>query len=181
MRLIKKNFVIAISVIFLVLLALPVQADFNPPLQAPPSGNVSAPIYSEGASQTLSGGLSVTSGGLSSTNTSAVAVQGSSQAYAIQGTLSSDSASGDSALYANAFAADANDYAAVIYGGLGMQMASGDIFYLNRDSGIAWPRVSDGASLYGISVTATGELRVIGHGAGINFMNQTPASLMTIS
>ena len=51
-------------------------AAFNPPGQAPPLGNVDVTVYSVGSSQTLSGGLSVTSGGFISTVSSGTAIQG---------------------------------------------------------------------------------------------------------
>jgi hypothetical protein len=173
-----------------VLLVSSAHAAFNPPTVAPPGGNVDVPVYSVGTNQTLSGGLQVTSGGLTSTLTSGTAVigsggatglQGSGTSYGLQGTLVSDSGAGDAALYANAFSADSDDYSAVFYGGYGVQMASGDVFNLNRDTGITWPRVSDGAALYGVSVTTLGELRLLGHGAGINFLDQNVVSRMSIS
>ncbi|MDZ4221543.1 MAG: hypothetical protein U1C18_01565, partial [Patescibacteria group bacterium] len=159
----------------------PIRAAFNPPAQAPPGGNVEVPVYSVGSDQTLSGGLSVTSGGLSSTAASGVAITGSSVGFGLQGTVTSDSAGGDAGIYAYAFGSDADDYAAVFYGGLGLQIASGDIYFTSRDSGISWPRVSDEAALYGIRVTEAGVLELRGHGAGINLMDQNLNSRFTIS
>ncbi len=151
---------------------------FHEPTGIPPGGNVAEPIYSQGSMQNLEGGLNITSGGLD-INSGGLNSTGSS--FAVQGSLSSDSSGGDNAFYANVFSADANDYASVFYGGLGVQMASGDIYFLNRDSGISWPRVSDGAALYGLSVTTAGEIRIVGHGAGINFLNQNGESKLKIT
>ena len=61
MHIVRKNFfiIIFVAVFVFAFSALLVKADFNSPTASPPGNNVSAPIYSEGSSQDLSGGLNV--------------------------------------------------------------------------------------------------------------------------
>jgi hypothetical protein len=56
-----------------------------------------------------------------------------------------------------------------------------NIFFNNQGTGISWPRESDSADLYGVFVDTGGQLELRGHGAGIGFMNQTPAEIGSIS
>ncbi|MBI1961068.1 MAG: hypothetical protein HYS45_00010 [Parcubacteria group bacterium] len=168
-----KNLVM-VSLAGLAVSAVAARADFNPPGGIPPAGNVDAPVYSVGASQAITGSLAVTA-------SSGAALSGSSVGYGLQGTVTTDASGGDAALYATAFGSDATDYAAVFYGGLGVQLASGDLYFLSRNTGASWPRVLDEAALYGVSVTTAGELRLHGHGGGITLRDQNTNTRLTVS
>ena len=139
-----------------------VRSAFTPPSATPPNGNVGAPILSDGEAQTLTGSLTVIS----------------SENIPIMGQLDPGGAS-SYALYG--VASDAGDYAGYITGGKGLGIApSTDIWFEARSSGISWPRVSDGADLYGIWVTSSGELEIRGHGGGITLQDQNQADLVFV-
>ncbi|MEK7164680.1 MAG: hypothetical protein AAB779_01910, partial [Patescibacteria group bacterium] len=160
-----------------------VQAAWSEPTQAPTGGNAAVPIYSEGSGQTLNGTLHVDPTATNPTSLqgsgSTNGIQGNSVGNALFGNLTANAAGGGRAVYG--LAVDASDYGLYASGGLGLGVASGDIWFLQQDQGIAWPRESDGASLYGVYVTNTGELQVRGHGAGINLMDQNTVSRLTVS
>lgn len=138
-------------------------AAFTPPTVAPPGGNVGAPIYSDQESQTLSGSLTVST----PNNTP------------ILGQLTAGGA-GSYALYGQA--ADSADYAGYFNGGRGLGIAPNtDISFVQRGSGVSWPRLSDGADLYGIYVDSGGKLQLRGHGDGISFTDQNTNALLTIT
>ncbi len=188
-------------ILTLVLLLFPssiVYAAWSEPTQAPPGGNAPVPVYSEGPGQILNGTLSVDPSGTNANplivgnptlpliaNTAITAagtvngIQGNSVGNALFGNLTANGAGGGRAIYG--LAVDAGDYGLYTSGGLGLGIASGDIFYLQQNAGIAWPRESDGASLYGVHVNNSGELRLFGHGAGINFFDQNSTSRLTVS
>ena len=159
------------------------QAAWSEPSQVPPGGNTALPVYTTGSGQSIDGTLHVGTPGSYATalqgTGSTNGIQGNSAANALFGNLSASGVGGNRAVYG--LAVDAADYGLFSSGGMGLGFASGDIWFIQQDAGIAWPRESDGQGLYGIMVNPSGELQVRGHGAGINFMNQTPASLMTIS
>lgn len=171
--------------ILLVFLMVPiaVKAAWSEPSQAPTGGNAALPIYSEGSGQILNGTLHVDPSAANATSLqgsgSTNGVQGNSVGNALFGNLTNNGAGGGRAVYG--LAVDASDYGLYTGGGLGVGVASGDIWFLQQDQGLAWPRESDGASLYGVYVTNTGELQVRGHGAGINLMDQNAASRLTVS
>ncbi len=170
---------------FLLILLFPfsVKAAWSEPTQAPTGGNAAVPIYSEGSGQTLNGTLHVDPTATNPTSLqgsgSTNGIQGNSVGNGLFGNLTANGAAGGRSVYG--LAVDAADYGLYASGGLGLGVASGDIWFLQQDQGIAWPRESDGASLYGVYVTNTGELQVRGHGAGINFMDQNTASRLTVS
>jgi len=175
-----------------------VHADYNPPGQAPPGGNVDSPVYSVGAGQTLTGTLSVTasSGTALQGSGGSIGLQGGGSTTGAYGTVSGTAlngvfgevqtggSGGGRGVYA--LAVDADDYAAYLSGGLGLGLASGDVWFIQRGSGIAWPRVSDGAYLYGLYVAdgttyPDGQLQIRGHGGGIAFMAEDLSSVGSIS
>ena len=179
---VKKQKYYFILLVFL-LLPVSVYSAWSEPTQAPTGGNAAVPIYSEGSGQTLNGTLHVDPSATNPTSLqgsgSTNGVQGNSVGNALFGNLNNNAVGGGRAVYG--LAVDAADYGLYTSGGLGLGVASGDIWFLQQDQGIAWPRESDGAGLYGVYVTNTGELQVRGHGAGINFMDQNAASRLTVS
>lgn len=182
-------------ILILILLLFPssvVYSAWSEPSQAPTGGNAAVPLYSEGSGQTLNGTLSVDPAATNAfplqANGSDTGVlgtgvlkglQGNSPATAVFGNLSSNAAIGDKAVYG--LAVDPNDYSASFSGGLGVDVASGDIRFRSRGPGIAWPRVLDEVPLAGLSVSSGGELRLYAHGGGINFFDQNLVSRLTVS
>ncbi len=184
------------------------RAAWSEPSGPPPAGNVPTPVYTVGSGQALTGSLVVTeiSGtGLQVTG-NAVGIQGNSANNAVYGNTTTGGSGGYAGIYGTAF--DANDFAGNFTGGAGIavqggampaiagvyvQAAGGEIVstggyalggnvvFNNQGTGIAWPRESDGASLYGVYVSPTGELQVRGHGAGINLTDQNNNSRLTMS
>jgi len=203
MHLIKKNFIIA-SAIFFLLLALPAQAIFNEPGSAPPTGNVEPPIYSEGSDQELSGGLNITSGGLDVTSTSGVGIIGDGSTIGVQGTgpigvkgvSGSVSAiygeqlgvatEGYRAIYGKVISAD--DYAGLFEGIVNinalLELSSGagqGIRMIYQDTGITWPD-NLGVDLFGVYVKSSNNaLRLVGHGGGIEFTDKSLNVRLTVS
>lgn len=169
----------------LVFLLLPfsLRAAWSEPTQVPPGGNVAVPVYSTGLGQTIDGTLHVGTPGSYETGLqgtgSTSGIQGNSPGNALYGNATANGVGAGRGVFGAAV--DADDYALYSSGGYGLGFASGDIRFLQQDAGIAWPRESDGVSLYGVYVNDAGELQVRGHGGGINFMDQTTASRLTIS
>lgn len=171
----KKTASLILTLVFLFFQTNFAYADFNPPGSAPPAGNVPAPLYSSGNEQ-LTGNLTVTaaSGAAVIGQGGSIGIQGNGvDGNGVFGQLTTGGAGGGRAIYG--LAVDANDYSSYISGGLGLGVASGDIWFLQQGGGISWPRESDGAGLYGIVVDASGQLQIRGHGGGIAFMDQTTA------
>ncbi len=179
---VKRNILFFVAVFGAVTLITTItQAAFDPPGLSPPSGNVVAPLYSSG-SQSLGGNLTVTasSGAGITVSGGSAGVLGSNTTTAIQGALTSDAGGGDVAVYGNAYNGDGSDYSGVFYGGAGVQLTTGDLWFSVQGTGISWPRESDSAALYGIKVDTDGILSLTGHGGGIVFRDQTPTVRMTL-
>lgn len=180
----RKAAITSLVIGFLFLSITIIRAAWTEPSQPPPAGNAAMPIYSVAPSQTLTGSLSVGGDyttGLSGTGSTS-GVQGNSTAgNAIFGNLSANSAGGQRAVYG--LAVDANDYALYASGGLGIGLASGDIWFIQRDAGIGFPHINNAAygNVSSLKVVASGETQIRSLGGGINFMKVTGASPGTLT
>ncbi|MBI2050618.1 MAG: hypothetical protein HYT31_02325 [Parcubacteria group bacterium] len=180
--------------------AVSASAAFNPPGQAPPLGNVDVPVYSVGSSQTLSGGLTVSSGGFTSTVASGTAIQGTGT-IGIQGNSGGTTAvygeqlglatSGLNAVYGKAVSG--NDYAGRFEGIvnintlLELSSAAGQgIRFIYQNSGVSWPDDTGAGPPYpdllGIYVKdSNNALRLVGHGGGIELTDKSLNVRLSVS
>ncbi len=186
-----KNLVM-VSLASLAVSVVSVRAAFNPPGQAPPLGNVDVPVYSVGTSQTLSGGLSVSSGGFTSTVASGTAIQGtgtigvqggSGGTTAVYGVQSSGS--NLNAIYGNASSGNyAGRFEGIVNINSLLELSAGagqGIRFIYQDTGIIWPD-NLGADLFGVYVKNSNDaLRLVGHGGGVEVTDKSLNVRLTVS
>lgn len=172
---------------FFLFSGLRTQAAWAEPTQSPPLGNVPIPVYSQGTSQTIDGTLHVGTPGSYATGFQGTGLTAGIQGNivgnginALFGNLTDTSVVGGRAVYGNAVGAD--DYALYASGGLGMGIASGDIWFLQRNSAIGFPHTNTNyGSVGALKVMSDGETQIRSLGGGIRFMKVTGVSPGTLT